>query len=68
MVNTTSDSLPTQRVEQSVPCDEIRLECPDAETKYVSDLLHRCMIVAAQKFLHPIPVLVDVKVSPSWGE
>ncbi len=48
--------------------DEILLECPDAETKYVSDLLHRCMIAAAQKFLHPIPVLVDVKVSASWGE
>jgi len=46
--------------------DEILLECPDAETKDVSDLLHRCMIAAAQKFMHPIPVLVDVKVSTSW--
>jgi DNA polymerase-1 len=47
--------------------DEILLECPDAETKYVSDLLHCCMVAAARKFLHPIPVVVDVKVSTSWG-
>jgi DNA polymerase I len=47
--------------------DEILLECPAVEAKHVSDLLHRCMIAADQKFLHPIPVVVDVKVSASWG-
>jgi hypothetical protein len=25
------------------------------------------MIAAARKFLHPIPVVVDIKVSASWG-
>lgn len=48
--------------------DEILLECPIGEAKHVSYLLHRCMVAAAQKFLHPIPVVVDVKVSTSWGE
>jgi DNA polymerase-1 len=47
--------------------DEILLECPAVEAKHISDLLHRCMIVAAQKFLYPIPVVVDIKVSASWG-
>ncbi|MGI0492526.1 bifunctional 3'-5' exonuclease/DNA polymerase [Alkalinema pantanalense CENA528] len=48
--------------------DEILLECPATEAKHSSDLLHRCMVVAARKFLHPIPVVVDIKVSASWGE
>jgi DNA polymerase I len=47
--------------------DEILLECPVAEAKHISYLLHRCMVAAARKFLHPIPVVVDVKVSTSWG-
>lgn len=47
--------------------DEILLECPAAEVEPVSLLLHRCMRVAAQKFLRPIPVVVDIKVSASWG-
>ena len=47
--------------------DEILLECPVIEVEPVSRLLHQCMIAAAQKFLHPIPVTVDVKVSASWG-
>ncbi|OUC14545.1 MAG: DNA-directed DNA polymerase [Alkalinema sp. CACIAM 70d] len=47
--------------------DEILLECPAAEAKHISYLLLRCMIAAARKFLHPIPVVVDIKVSASWG-
>lgn len=47
--------------------DEILLECPVAEAKHISYLLSRCMVAAARKFLHPIPVVVDVKVSASWG-
>lgn len=47
--------------------DEILLECPTAEVRPVSRLLHQCMIAAARKFLHPIPVVVDVRVSASWG-
>lgn len=47
--------------------DEILLECPVAEAKHISDLLHHGMVAAARKFLHPIPVVVDVKVSTSWG-
>jgi DNA polymerase I len=47
--------------------DEILLECPAAEVKHVSNLLHRCMVVAARRFLHPIPVVVDVGISTSWG-
>jgi DNA polymerase-1 len=47
--------------------DEILLECPDAEVEQVSRLLHQCMTAAARKFLRPIPVVVDVKVSVSWG-
>jgi DNA polymerase-1 len=48
--------------------DEILLECPVVEAKHMSYLLRRCMVAAARKFLHPIPVVVDVKVSASWGE
>lgn len=48
--------------------DEILLECPIGDAQHVSYLLHRCMVAAARKFLHPIPVIVDVKVSTSWGE
>lgn len=47
--------------------DEILLECPVAEAKHISYLLRHCMVAAARKFLHPIPVVVDVKVSTSWG-
>jgi DNA polymerase I len=47
--------------------DEILLECPIAEVEHVSYLLHRCMIAAARKFLRPIPVVVDIKVSASWS-
>ncbi|NJO43535.1 MAG: bifunctional 3'-5' exonuclease/DNA polymerase [Cyanobacteria bacterium CRU_2_1] len=47
--------------------DEILLECPVAEAKHINYLLRRCMVAAARKFLHPIPVVVDVKVSTSWG-
>ncbi|MGV0029093.1 DNA polymerase [Phormidesmis priestleyi] len=47
--------------------DEILLECPDAEVRRVRTLLHQCMIAAARKFLHPIPVVVNVKVSASWS-
>jgi len=47
--------------------DEILLECPVAEAKHIGDLLHRCMDAAARKFLHPIPVVVDIKVLASWG-
>ena len=47
--------------------DEILLECPAVEVEYISRLLHRCMIAAARKFLHPVPVVVNVKVSASWG-
>jgi DNA polymerase-1 len=46
--------------------DEILLECPAVEVEHVSRLLHRCMIAAARRFLHPIPVVVDVKISTSW--
>ena len=47
--------------------DEILLECPVVEVEPVSCLLRRCMIATARKFLHLIPVVVDVKVSASWG-
>ena len=47
--------------------DEILLECPTVEMEHVSRLLNRCMIAAAQKFLYPIPVVVDIRVSASWG-
>lgn len=47
--------------------DEILLECPVAEAKPIGYLLRRCMVAAARKFLYPIPVVVDIKVSASWG-
>uniref|UniRef100_A0A7C3PIV0 DNA polymerase I n=1 Tax=Oscillatoriales cyanobacterium SpSt-418 TaxID=2282169 RepID=A0A7C3PIV0_9CYAN len=47
--------------------DEILLECLVAEAKHISYLLHCCMVAAARKFLHPIPVVLDIKVSASWG-
>ncbi|MBE9179346.1 bifunctional 3'-5' exonuclease/DNA polymerase [Oculatella sp. LEGE 06141] len=47
--------------------DEILLECLVAEAKHISYLLHCCMVAAARKFLRPIPVVVDIKVSSSWG-
>jgi DNA polymerase I len=46
--------------------DEILLECPVAEVRHISCLLHQCMNAAARKFLRPIPVVVDIKVSASW--
>jgi DNA polymerase I len=47
--------------------DEILLECPIAQVEPVSRLLHHCMVAAARKFLHPIPVGVEVEVGASWG-
>lgn len=32
----------------------------------VSHILHSCMVAAAQKFLSPIPVVIDIKISNSW--
>jgi DNA polymerase-1 len=46
--------------------DEIVLECPEEEVQQVSRILHQCMVWAAQKFLAPIPVMVELQVSPSW--
>lgn len=46
--------------------DEIVLECPETEVDQVSHILHNCMVAAAQKFLSPIPVVIDVKISNSW--
>ncbi len=46
--------------------DEIVLECPETEVEQVSNILHNCMVAAAQKFLSPIPVVLDIKTSNSW--
>jgi DNA polymerase I-like protein with 3'-5' exonuclease and polymerase domains len=46
--------------------DEIVLECPENEIEQVSRILHRCMVAAAEKFLNPVPVVVDVSVGDSW--
>ncbi|MEA5621482.1 bifunctional 3'-5' exonuclease/DNA polymerase [Nostoc sp. UHCC 0251] len=46
--------------------DEIVLECPETEVDQVSHILHNCMVAAAQKFLSPIPVVIDIKISNSW--
>ncbi|MHC5760571.1 bifunctional 3'-5' exonuclease/DNA polymerase [Nostoc sp.] len=46
--------------------DEIVLECPETEVDQVSHILHSCMVAAAQKFLSPIPVVIDIKTSNSW--
>ncbi|MBD2415101.1 DNA-directed DNA polymerase [Nostoc calcicola FACHB-389] len=46
--------------------DEIVLECPETEVDQVSHILHNCMVAAAQKFLNPIPVVIDIKTSNSW--
>ena len=46
--------------------DEIVLECPETEVDQVSHILHNCMVAAAQKFLSPIPVVIDIKTSNSW--
>jgi DNA polymerase-1 len=47
--------------------DEILLECPSAEVEQTISLLRRSMVRAACRFLHPVPVVVDVKASNSWG-
>jgi DNA polymerase-1 len=46
--------------------DEIILECPATVIDQVSRILHNCMIAAAQKFLNPIPVIIDIKTSNTW--
>lgn len=46
--------------------DEIVLECPETEVDQVRHILHNCMVAAAQKFLTPIPVVIDIKISNSW--
>jgi DNA polymerase-1 len=46
--------------------DEIVLECPENEIERVSQMLQRCMIAAAEKFLNPVPVVVDINASDSW--
>lgn len=47
--------------------DEILLECPTGEVARVSQLLQSCMVDAAQRFLDPIPVMINICVSSSWG-
>jgi DNA polymerase I len=47
--------------------DEILLECPTGEVDRVSQLLQSCMVNAAQRFLDPIPVVINICVSSSWG-
>jgi DNA polymerase-1 len=46
--------------------DEIVLECLETEVDQVSHILHNCMVAAAQKFLNPIPVVIDIKTLNSW--
>ncbi|WP_414553145.1 bifunctional 3'-5' exonuclease/DNA polymerase [Anabaena sp. CCY 0017] len=46
--------------------DEIILECPETMIDQVSHILHNCMVAAAQKFLSPIPVVIDIKASNTW--
>ncbi|BAZ33909.1 DNA polymerase I-like protein (plasmid) [Cylindrospermum sp. NIES-4074] len=46
--------------------DEIVLECPETEVDQVSHILLNCMVAAAQKFLSPIPVVIDIRASNSW--
>lgn len=46
--------------------DEIVLECRENEIEQVSRILHRCMVAAAEKFLNPVPVVVDLSVGDSW--
>jgi DNA polymerase I len=48
--------------------DEILLEYPIAEAKHTNYLLHHCMVAAARRFLHLIPVVADVGVATSLGE
>jgi DNA polymerase-1 len=46
--------------------DEIVLECAKNEVERVSRILHKCMVAAAEKFLNPVPVVVDISVDDSW--
>lgn len=46
--------------------DEIVLKCLENEIEQVSRILHRCMVAASEKFLNPVPVVVDVSVGDSW--
>jgi DNA polymerase-1 len=48
--------------------DEIVLECPEHNVDQVRHILQKCMLSAAQKFLFPVPVVVDIQVSSSWGK
>jgi DNA polymerase I len=60
---------PLSRTNAKLICvvhDEIVLECPENEVERVSKMLHRCMVAAADKFLNPVPVVVDITVGDSW--
>lgn len=62
-------SIPLAKFRTKLICvrhDEIVLECPETEVEQVSNILHNCMVAAAQKFLSPIPVVLDIKTSNSW--
>jgi DNA polymerase I-like protein with 3'-5' exonuclease and polymerase domains len=62
-------SIPLAKFRTKLICvrhDEIVLECPETEVDQVSHILHNCMVAAAQKFLSPIPVVIDIKTSNSW--
>jgi DNA polymerase I len=47
--------------------DEILLECPIAAVERASQILQQCMLAAAQQFLDPVPVVVEVRSAGSWG-
>lgn len=47
--------------------DEIVVECPDAEVTQVIPLINKVMVRAAERWLKPTPIAVDIKVGNSWG-
>jgi DNA polymerase-1 len=48
--------------------DEILLECSIEDAQKATTILRKCMINAATPLLNPIPVVVELQITPSWGE
>jgi len=48
--------------------DEIVVEAAEEEAAAVAKLVERCMVASGRKLLPDVPVEVDVKVGPAWGE
>ncbi|MEL6439137.1 MAG: DNA polymerase [Cyanobacteria bacterium J06621_8] len=47
--------------------DQLVVEARQEQVQHVTQVLRRCMTIAAQKILHPVPVVVDIKVGTYWS-